>query len=71
MEQHAEAGDTASGAPSLARPAIATLQPKGSCWYCDAPVDNVRRFCSPACRSDYVEEESGYFNPGGPPAAPA
>lgn len=34
-----------------------TLQAKGSCWYCDRPVDNVRRFCSITCRDDYFEEE--------------
>jgi hypothetical protein len=39
----------------------ASLQAKGSCWYCDKPVDNVRRFCSHACRDDYFEEESEHF----------
>jgi hypothetical protein len=34
------------------------LQAKGACWYCDEPVDNVRRFCSLACRDDYFEEEN-------------
>lgn len=72
MEQHAEAGDTGAGLPSLGRPAIASLQPKGSCWYCDTPVDNVRRFCSPTCRNDYLEEEAGYFGvPQHRPPAPA
>jgi hypothetical protein len=33
------------------------LPPKGTCWYCDQIVDNVRRFCSVACRNDYFEEE--------------
>lgn len=36
------------------------LQPKGSCWYCDQPVDSVRRFCSSACRADYLEEEEEF-----------
>jgi len=36
----------------------ATLPAKGACWYCDKPVDNVRRFCSLSCRDDYFEEES-------------
>lgn len=39
----------------------ASLQPKGSCWYCDKPVDNVRRFCSLSCRDDYFEEENEMF----------
>lgn len=36
------------------------LPAKGSCWYCDKPVDNVRRFCSLSCRNDYQEEESEF-----------
>lgn len=36
------------------------LQPKGSCWYCDQPVDSVRRFCSSTCRDDYLEEEEEF-----------
>jgi hypothetical protein len=36
------------------------LQPKGSCWYCDQPVDSVRRFCSSNCRDDYLEEEAEF-----------
>ncbi len=36
------------------------LQPKGSCWYCDQPVDSVRRFCSSTCRDDYLEEEAEF-----------
>jgi hypothetical protein len=39
----------------------ASLQAKGSCWYCDKPVDNVRRFCSLSCRDDYFEEEHEMF----------
>ncbi len=35
-----------------------SLQAKGTCWYCDEPVDNVRRFCSLDCRDDYFEEEN-------------
>jgi predicted nucleic acid-binding Zn ribbon protein len=33
------------------------LPTKGSCWYCERPVDNVRQFCSAACRDQYYEEE--------------
>jgi hypothetical protein len=28
-----------------ARPSRLSLPPKGSCWYCEKPVDSVRRFC--------------------------
>jgi hypothetical protein len=40
--------------------ALLALQPKGSCWYCDQPVDSVRRFCSSNCRDDYLEEEAEF-----------
>lgn len=51
------------GQAGLPRPgAIAALKPKGACWYCNQPLDNVRRFCSKSCADDYrVEEEA--FNP--------
>ena len=39
---------------------LLALQPKGSCWYCDQPVDSVRRFCSSGCRDDYLEEEAEF-----------
>ena len=51
-------------APGKGRPRNASvllaLQPKGSCWYCDQPVDSVRRFCSSKCRDDYLEEEAEF-----------
>jgi hypothetical protein len=45
--------------PATARPkSVAGLKPKGACWYCNQPLDNVRRFCSKECADDYrVEEE--------------
>lgn len=33
------------------------LKPKGACWYCNQPLDNVRRFCSKTCADDYKMEE--------------
>jgi hypothetical protein len=47
-------GGTGKASPLLA------LQPKGSCWYCDQPVDSVGRFCSSNCRDDYLEEEAEF-----------
>jgi len=49
-------------AQGRARPAgsLLALQPKGSCWYCDQPVDNIRKFCSSSCRDDYLEEEAEF-----------
>ncbi|MGK5080272.1 hypothetical protein [Janthinobacterium sp. HLX7-2] len=35
---------------------IAVLPPKGACWYCDKPLDAVRRFCCKNCGVAYAEE---------------
>jgi hypothetical protein len=52
--------DAASEPPPTAAPASMrprhSLQPKGSCWYCDKPVDNVRRFCGKECADAFDEE---------------
>jgi len=36
------------------------LKPKGACWYCNAPLDNVRRFCNKECAEDYRTEEESF-----------
>ena len=41
----------------------ADLKPKGACWYCNQPLDNVRRFCSKTCADDYRVEEEAFNNP--------
>lgn len=47
-----------------ARPtSMADLKPKGACWYCNQPLDNVRRFCSKECADDYRIEEEAFNNP--------
>ncbi|HEY8606666.1 MAG TPA: hypothetical protein VIM12_06095 [Noviherbaspirillum sp.] len=52
---------TASSASGLsALTAFAGLKPKGACWYCNQPVDNVRRFCSKDCADDYRTEEESF-----------
>ncbi|MFA9216750.1 MAG: hypothetical protein ACEQSK_06555 [Sphingomonadaceae bacterium] len=58
--------DGASSAPAgaaLSLPLAArtrqTLPPKGSCWYCEKPLDNVRRFCDKEC-ADAFDEEKEY-----------
>lgn len=44
--------------PAMEPPKSSTdLKPKGACWYCNQPLDNVRRFCSKACADDYRTEE--------------
>jgi predicted nucleic acid-binding Zn ribbon protein len=37
------------------------LPPKGACWYCDKPLDAVRRFCGKTCGVAYAEEAQ--YNP--------
>lgn len=48
-------------APAVAKPKLASdsagLKAKGACWYCNHPLDNVRRFCGKACADDYRTEE--------------
>jgi hypothetical protein len=39
-----------------AAPARASLPPKGSCWYCEKPLDSVKRFCGKACADAFAEE---------------
>jgi hypothetical protein len=41
----------------------AALKPKGACWYCNQPLDNVRRFCNKTCADDYRTEEEAFKNP--------
>lgn len=36
------------------------LKPKGACWYCNQPLDNVRRFCNKTCADDYRTEEEAF-----------
>ena len=33
-----------------------SLPPKGSCWYCEKPLDSVRRFCGKECADGFDEE---------------
>jgi hypothetical protein len=40
-------------------PARLSLPPKGACWYCDKPLDSVRRFCGKSC-SDAFDEEAEF-----------
>lgn len=53
-----------AGQPQAAQPrSMAELKPKGACWYCNQPLDNVRRFCSKTCADDYRIEEEAFNNP--------
>lgn len=48
-------GQDASAVAASLQPA-AHLPPKGACWYCDKPLDAVRRFCCKSCGAAYAEE---------------
>lgn len=50
---------------AAARRDASALKPKGACWYCNAPLDNIRRFCSKVCAEDYKTEEET-FKPAAP-----
>jgi hypothetical protein len=55
-----EAGAEASAAKPLPRlRPRQSLPPKGSCWYCEKPLDSVRRFCGKEC-ADAFDEEAEY-----------
>ena len=45
--------------PATAQRTRQALPPKGACWYCDRPLDNVRRFCDKEC-ADAFDEEKEY-----------
>ena len=44
-------------------PSRLSLPPKGACWYCDKPLDSVRRFCGKSC-SDSFDEEAEFNRAG-------
>jgi hypothetical protein len=48
-----DAGVAASVPPARPRH---SLPPKGSCWYCEKPLDNVRRFCGKECADGFDDE---------------
>ena len=50
------ASDASPAAAAQTRPSRVSLPPKGSCWYCDKPVDSVRRFCGKDCTDAFDEE---------------
>lgn len=49
----------AASIAGAAVPARQSLPPKGACWYCEKPLDSVRRFCGKSC-SDSFDEEAEY-----------
>lgn len=53
------AGMAPPAMPAAASPARTRqmLPPKGSCWYCEKPLDNVKRFCDKECADAFDEEK--------------
>jgi len=39
-----------------AMPSRLSLPAKGSCWYCEKPLDSVKRFCGKGCADAFDEE---------------
>ena len=54
VEPHAAVAVTPGATPL---PARLSLPPKGACWYCEKPLDSVRRFCGKSCSDSFDEEE--------------
>jgi len=46
----------AGAAAGNGTPARQSLPPKGSCWYCEKPLDSVKRFCGKGCADAFDEE---------------
>ncbi|MES2129801.1 MAG: hypothetical protein V4463_21215 [Pseudomonadota bacterium] len=62
METKQEAVPEPGGERPLSSPvprSRQSLPPKGACWYCDKPLDSVRRFCGKEC-ADAFDEEAEY-----------
>lgn len=53
------AASTGASVGAAAVPTRLSLPPKGACWYCDKPLDSVRRFCGKSC-ADAFDEEAEY-----------
>jgi hypothetical protein len=59
---HESLPENDGGAEASIAPLLPTLRsrqslpPKGACWYCDKPLDSVRRFCGKECADGFDEE---------------
>jgi len=63
IQESVQEKETAAEAPPASVVAQArtrqSLPAKGSCWYCEKPLDSVRRFCGKEC-ADAFDEEAEY-----------
>ena len=59
-QERVQGEETAPDAPPAAVAAQGrtrqSLPAKGSCWYCEKPLDSVRRFCGKECADAFDEE---------------
>ena len=50
------AAEPLAAAGARPMPSRQSLPAKGSCWYCEKPLDSVRRFCGKPCADSFDEE---------------
>ena len=60
VDESSEKEETDNAPPSKQAAGTLALKPKGACWYCNAPLDNIRRFCNKTCAEDYRSEEATF-----------
>ena len=58
VDVDADAAGVPAPQPPLPQRARQILPPKGSCWYCEKPLDSVRRFCGRGCADSFDEEDA-------------
>ncbi|MBC7452383.1 MAG: hypothetical protein H7335_01490 [Massilia sp.] len=56
MPDNDAGADTGVAPPLTPLRARQSLPPKGACWYCEKPLDSVRRFCGKECADGFDEE---------------
>lgn len=56
LQEKETAPDALPGAVAAPARTRQSLPAKGSCWYCEKPLDSVRRFCGKECADAFDEE---------------
>jgi hypothetical protein len=60
VDESSESAESDNAPPPIQAVNTLALKPKGACWYCNAPLDNIRRFCNKICADDYRSEEATF-----------
>jgi hypothetical protein len=60
VDESSDSKESGNSHPAGQASLAAALKPKGACWYCNAPLDNIRRFCNKTCADDYRSEEDTF-----------